>query len=107
MQEDIKEVIMTRKGYDHKQDYYHMMKNKEFTDVTLVTDDKKETSAHKLILSAASPILKNKIKDEESIRINAESDILLLIRNLSVLLLDSVKWSIMRPQPRKFYRSVT
>ena len=77
MQQVFKGKHMTRKGYDHNQGYYDMMNNKEFTDVTLVTNDKKETRAHKLILSAASPFLKNMmLKDEESIRIHADSNLL-------------------------------
>ena len=36
-----------------------MMISSEFTDVTLVTDDKQQIRAHRNILSAASPVFKN------------------------------------------------
>ena len=36
-----------------------MIKNKDFADVTLVTDDEKNFKAHRIILSAYSSVLKN------------------------------------------------
>ena len=36
-----------------------MMKFNDFTDVTLITDDKKPIRAHRNILSANSPVFKN------------------------------------------------
>ena len=36
-----------------------MMVNNEFTDVTLICEDQKQVSAHKNILSARSPVLRN------------------------------------------------
>ena len=39
-----------------------MMTSSEFADVTLVTDDKQQIRAHRNILSAASPVLKNILK---------------------------------------------
>ena len=37
----------------------YMLKENNFSDVTLVSDDEKSYQAHKFILSAASPVLKN------------------------------------------------
>ena len=39
-----------------------MMINHEFTDVTLICEDQKQVSAHKNILSACSPVLRNIFK---------------------------------------------
>ena len=41
-----------------------MMKSDDFTDVTLVTDDKKTIKAHRNILSACSPVFKNILQME-------------------------------------------
>ena len=41
-----------------------MMMNEEFSDVTLVTEDKKHLKAHKNILSASSPVFKDMLKTE-------------------------------------------
>ena len=41
-----------------------MMMNEEFSDVTLVTEDKKLLKAHKNILSASSPVFKDMLKTE-------------------------------------------
>ena len=41
-----------------------MMTSKDFTDVTLVTDDKKTIKAHRNILSACSPVFKNILQME-------------------------------------------
>merc|ERR1711980_5405 len=43
---------------------YQMQIDNEFTDVALVTRDGKSIRAHKLILSAASPLLKRMIMDQ-------------------------------------------
>merc|ERR1719342_2002649 len=40
----------------------HMMSSNEFTDVTLVTEDKKHFKAHKVVLSASSPVFKGIFK---------------------------------------------
>ena len=45
---------------DHLREMLHeMMKTNEFSDVTLVCDDKKQIKAHRNILSASSPVFKN------------------------------------------------
>ena len=45
---------------DHLRDMMRqMMESDEFTDVTLVTDDKKVFKAHRSVLSACSPVFKN------------------------------------------------
>ena len=41
---------------------YKMMSSNELTDVTLVSEDKKEFKAHKVVLSASSSVLKSIIK---------------------------------------------
>ena len=44
---------------DHLRDMLHTMRKfDEFTDVTLVCDDQREIHAHKVVLSACSPVLK-------------------------------------------------
>ena len=49
---------------DHLRDMLHeMMKSDELTDLTLVCDDKKLFRAHKVVLSACSPVFKTIIKD--------------------------------------------
>ena len=58
----------TVKWHSH-QDYFReimwgMMTTEDFTDVTLVTDDKKTIKAHRNILSACSPVFKNIIQME-------------------------------------------
>merc|ERR1712126_241602 len=48
---------------DHLKDMLHnMMKSDELTDVTLVCDDKRQLKAHKVVLSACSPVFKDIIK---------------------------------------------
>merc|ERR1712243_488182 len=42
---------------------YDMMSSNDLTDVTLVTEDKKQFKAHKFILLASSPVFKSIIKD--------------------------------------------
>ena len=51
-------------GYnDHLRQMLHsMMKFDEFTDVTLVSDDLQEIQAHRVVLSACSPVLKNMLQ---------------------------------------------
>jgi len=49
---------------DFRQTSYQMQIDNEFTDVTLVTRDGKSIRAHKLILSAVSPVLKRMIMDQ-------------------------------------------
>ena len=47
---------------EHLRDVVHnMMKSNYLNDVTLVCDDLKEIKAHKIILSASSPVLKELI----------------------------------------------
>ena len=41
-----------------------MMTSDDFTDVTIVTDDKKTLKAHRNILSACSPVFKNILQME-------------------------------------------
>merc|ERR1712189_51161 len=49
---------------DHLGEMLHdMITSNEFTDVTLVTEDKKHFKAHKVVLSASSPVFKEIIKD--------------------------------------------
>ena len=42
---------------------YNLMYSNELTDVTLVSDDKKQFKAHKIVLSASSPVFKSIISD--------------------------------------------
>ena len=42
------------------------MYSNELTDVTLVSDDKKQFKAHKIVLSASSPVFKSIISDNLS-----------------------------------------
>ena len=45
---------------DHLTDMLHkLMVSKELTDITLVCDDKKQFKAHKIVLSACSPVFKD------------------------------------------------
>merc|ERR1712126_464412 len=45
---------------DHTKEMLHnMMKSEELTDVTLVSDDKKQFKAHKFVLSACSEVFKS------------------------------------------------
>ena len=49
---------------DHLKEMLHdMMSSNELTDVTLVSDDKKHFKAHKVVLSACSPVFKSIIGD--------------------------------------------
>ena len=49
---------------DHLREMLHeMMKSNHLTDVTLVCDDKKQFKAHKIVLSACSPVFKGIIDD--------------------------------------------
>jgi len=52
-------------GYsDHLREMMHgMMKNSDLTDVTLVCDDQKLLMAHKVVLSASSPVFQNIISN--------------------------------------------
>ena len=43
-----------------------LMNSNEFTDLTLVSDDRKYFKAHKIVLCASSPVLKNIINDNPS-----------------------------------------
>ena len=52
---------------DHLREMLHyMMNTNELTDVTLVSDDKKQFKAHKIVLSASSPLFKSIISDSSS-----------------------------------------
>ena len=51
---------------DHLRDMMKEMMNEEYSDVTLVTEDKKQIRAHKNILSACSPVFKDIMKLEQS-----------------------------------------
>ena len=42
----------------------HLMTSDDFTDVTLIADDKNSMKAHRNILSACSPVFKNILKME-------------------------------------------
>ena len=42
---------------------HEMMKSNDFTDVTLVCDDKRQFKAHKIVLSACSSVFKSIIND--------------------------------------------
>ena len=49
---------------DHLREMLHeMMKSNELTDVTLISDDKKQFKAHKIVLSACSSVFKSIISD--------------------------------------------
>ena len=51
---------------DHLRDMMKEMLNDDFTDVTLVCEDRKYIKAHKNILSACSPVFKDIVKLEQS-----------------------------------------
>ena len=52
---------------DHLEDMMkEMMMNDDFADVTLVSEDKKHIKAHKIILSACSPVFKDIVKLEKN-----------------------------------------
>ena len=53
---------------DHLRTMMKEMMNDDFTDVTLVSEDKKQIRAHKNILSACSPVFKDIVKLEQSAR---------------------------------------
>ena len=49
---------------DHLKEMLHeMMKSEEFTDVTLVCDDKRQFRAHKIVLGACSSVFKSIITE--------------------------------------------
>ena len=49
---------------DHLRELLHdMMSSNELSDVTLVSEDKKRFKAHKVVLSASSPVFKSIISD--------------------------------------------
>ena len=51
---------------DHMKDLLsELVSDNEFTDVTLVCDDKREIRAHKFVLSSCSPVFKNIIKNND------------------------------------------
>ena len=53
---------------DHLREMLHdMMTSDELTDVTLVSEDKKQYQAHKVVLSASSTVFKNIIGDNKSL----------------------------------------
>ena len=52
---------------DHLRDMMkNLMMNDDFADVTLVSEDKKHIKAHKIVLSACSPVFKDIVKLEQS-----------------------------------------
>ena len=51
---------------DHLRDMMKEMMSDDFTDVTLVCEDKKHIRAHKKILSACSPVFKEIMKLDQS-----------------------------------------
>ena len=61
MNEDLEKFNLTWHTYsEHLQSMLHeMMVSSDLTDVTLVCDDKKNIQAHKVVLSACSPIFKH------------------------------------------------
>ena len=60
-----------------------MMTSDDFTDVTLITDDKKSIKAHRIILSACSPVFKTILR----IEINNSHPIHILCNNVYFLAL--------------------
>ena len=60
MQQKEKYTLHWHSHSDHLREALNeMMLSSEFTDVTLVTDDKRQIRAHRNILSAASPVFKS------------------------------------------------
>ena len=51
---------------DHLRNMMKEMMNDDFTDVTLVCEDRKHFRAHKNILSACSPVFKDIVKLEQT-----------------------------------------
>jgi len=62
---DKKECNISWKTYsDHLRNMLHdMLSSNELTDVTLVSDDKRQMKAHKVVLSACSAVFKSIIKN--------------------------------------------
>ena len=60
MQHQEKNILTWQSYSDHlREALTEMMTSSEFSDVTLVTDDKQQIKAHRNILSACSPVFKN------------------------------------------------
>ena len=66
----LEKYALTWNAYsDHLRDMMkELMMNDEFTDVTLVSEDKKHIRAHKNILSACSPVFRDIVKLEQNIK---------------------------------------
>ena len=63
-----------------------MLTSDEFTDVTLVTDDKKTIKAHRNILSACSPVFKNILQME----ITNNTHPIIYLRGIQYLEIESI-----------------
>ena len=64
---DVEKYNLTWNDYpDHLRGLMHdLMVSEDFADVTLVTDDKKKVRAHRLVLSACSPVFKEILQIEK------------------------------------------
>ena len=82
-------------GYnDHLRQMLHsMMKFDEFTDGTLVSDDLQEIQAHRVVLSACSPVLKNMLQKRNG--------------GVPVIYLKGIKFSEMEPILQFMYLGIT
>ena len=52
---------------DHLRDMMKELMNEDFTDVTLVTEERKHIKAHKNILSACSPVFRDLISFDKNL----------------------------------------
>ena len=82
------EESITLTWYTYADHFREMLKNisvsNESTDVTLVSEDKKHFKAHKIVLSASSPVLESIISDSTASSLN------IFFQGIQSLVLESI-----------------